>query len=80
MSDRLGSHFQSRSRSRLIFTNQTLPENFQSKSAEKISIKIRLQKVKLILSGSNPGVPTEHFIRQPVFNQRSLEKIQSRSV
>jgi len=56
-----------------------LPEKFQSKSAEKISIKVCLQKVKLILSGSNPGIPTERLIRQPVFNQRSLEKFQSRS-
>jgi len=55
--------------------NQTLLEIFQSKSAEKISIKVCLQKVKLILSSYDPGITTEQPIRQPVFNQRSLEKI-----
>jgi hypothetical protein len=74
-----GSIFQSRSRSRLKITNQTLLENFQSKSAEKISIKVCLRKVKLFLSSNNSDFTTEHFIRQPVFNQRSLEKFQSRS-
>jgi len=59
--------------------NQTLLEIFQSKSAEKNSIKVCLRKVKLILSSNNPDFTTKHFIRQPVFNQRSLEKFQSRS-
>jgi hypothetical protein len=60
-------------------SNQTLLENFQSILAEKISIKVRLRKVKLILSSHNPGITTEQPIRQPVFNQRSLEKFQSKS-
>jgi len=77
--DRFSSHFQSRSRLRLKFSNQTLLENFQSKSAEKISIRVCLRKVKLILSSNNPGATTEHFIRQPVFNQRSPENFQSGS-
>jgi hypothetical protein len=63
----------------LKITNQTLLENFKSKSAEKISIKVCLRKVKLILSSNNPGFTTEQSIRHPVFNQRSLEKFQSRS-
>jgi hypothetical protein len=63
----------------LKIVNQTLLENFQSKSAEKISIKVCLQKVKLILSSNNPGFMTEQSIRQPVFNQRSLEFFQARS-
>jgi hypothetical protein len=36
--------FQSRSRSRSKFQNQTLPEFFQSGSAQKFSIKVRLKK------------------------------------
>jgi len=63
----------------LKIKNQTLPENFQSNLAEKISIKVRLQKVKLILSSHNPGITTKQPIQQPVFNQRSLEKFQSKS-
>jgi hypothetical protein len=63
----------------LKITNQTLLENFQSKSAEKISIKVCLQKVNLILSSNNPGFTTEQSIRQPVFNQTLLKKFQSRS-
>jgi len=63
----------------LKIVNQALLENFQSKSAEKISIKVCLQKVKLILISNNPGFTTEPSIRHPVFNQRSLEKFQSRS-
>jgi hypothetical protein len=63
----------------LIFTNQTLLENFQSKSAEKISIKVHLRKVKLILSSHDPGITTITHYQQSFFNQRSLEKFQSRS-
>jgi hypothetical protein len=63
----------------LKIINQTLLENFQSNLAEKISIKVWLRKVKLILSSHNPGVTTKQPIRQPVFNQRSLEKFQSKS-
>jgi hypothetical protein len=63
----------------LKITNQTLPENFQSKSAEKISIKVRLQKVKLILSSNYPGLRTEQSIRQPVFDQGLPKNFQSRS-
>jgi hypothetical protein len=62
----------------LKIVNQTLLEIFQSKSAEKKSIKVWLQKVKLILSSDNPGFTTEHFIPQPIFNQRSLENFQSK--
>jgi hypothetical protein len=61
--DRSGSQFQSRSRSRLKIVNQTPPENFQSKSAENISIKVCLQKVKLILRSNNPGLTTEQSVR-----------------
>jgi hypothetical protein len=63
----------------LKIINQTLLENFQSNLAEKISIKVRLPKVKLILSSNKPGFTTKQPIRQPVFNQRSLEKFQSKS-
>jgi len=56
-----------------------LPENFQSNLAEKISIKVRLQKVKLILRSDNPGIPTVRFLRNPEFNQSSLKKFPSKS-
>jgi len=34
--------------------NQTLQEIFPSNPAEKISIRVHLQKVKLVLSNCNP--------------------------
>jgi fatty acid-binding protein DegV len=63
----------------LKITNQTLLEKFQSKSAEKKSIKVWLQKVKLIYSCHNPGITTITHSQQPVFNQTLLKKFQSRS-
>jgi hypothetical protein len=63
----------------LKITNQTLLENFQSKSAEKKSSKVWLQKVKLIFSCHNPGIMTTTHSQQPVINQTSLKKFQSRS-
>jgi len=47
----------------LKIINQTLLDIFQSKFAEKISIKVCLQKVKLILSSNNPAITTERSIQ-----------------
>jgi len=63
----------------LKFSNQSPIKNLHSKSAEKISIKVRLQKVKLILSSHNPDITTKQPIRQTFFNQRSPGKFHSRS-
>jgi hypothetical protein len=63
----------------LKFANQTLLENFQSNLAEKNSIKVRLQKVKLIFISLKKDFTTKEPVRQPVFNQRSLGIFQSRS-
>jgi len=59
--------------------NQTLLENFQSKSAQNFSIRVWLQKVKLILISTKPGVTTRTYARYQIFNQRSLEKFQAGS-
>jgi len=62
----------------LKITNQTLLKIFQSKSAEKKSIRVCLRKVKLILISNKPGITTEAYLRQSDFNQRSPGKFQSK--
>jgi len=53
-------------------------EKSKSKSAEKISIRVCLRKVKLILNNNNPGFTKEQSIQQPVFNQSLLKIFQSK--
>jgi len=63
----------------LKISNQILYKNFPSNLAEKISIRVCLQKVKLILSSNNPGITTEQKIRQLVFKQSLIVKFHSKS-
>nr|WP_319375349.1 hypothetical protein [uncultured Methanoregula sp.] len=70
----------------MLFFNQSLLKNFQSKLAEKISIMIRLKN-----KNQSPVDPDQFFNRDQdrdenfkikacskIFNQSLLEKIQSR--
>jgi hypothetical protein len=59
--------------------NQGLLKKFQSKSAEKFSSKVWLQKVKHMYLNSRGRFTTEDGIGAPFFNQGLPEKFQSRS-
>jgi len=59
--------------------DQTLPENFQSKSAQNFSIKVWLQNVKLFCNDSGSVFTTEHVTRHRVFIRSLPEKFQARS-
>ena len=76
--DRSGSPFQSRSWSRLKIFNQSLVKFFQSKSAQKKSIRVRLRKVKRICMSRICRFTPEGQFHKPDFNQGLLEIFQSR--
>jgi len=57
----------------LKFSNQSSIKIFQVKSAEKFSIKVWLQKVKLICKSSFCMYTTEPVSHRLDFNQGSLE-------
>jgi hypothetical protein len=59
--------------------NQTLMKKFQSRSAEKILIKVRLQKVNHVYTNPKRRLTTERVIQPTRFNQGLLKKFQSRS-
>jgi len=63
----------------LKFQNQTLPEIFQSKSAEKKSVTVWLRNVKLILSSTRTAPTTTTRTWHGFFHQRSPGNFQAGS-
>jgi hypothetical protein len=62
----------------LKILHQGLIEKFQSRCAEKFSIKVRLQKVKHMCTSAQRPFTPEGCTGAPFFNQGAVEKFQSR--